>query len=126
MKRSFAKRAFGLLLTCLLVTALPRAAAAATETFAYDPLHTQVFFTVDHMGFTTVRGRVNTFNGTFTLDQGQRVELYRQADRVLTEEAVVLPLFYGHIYELRQPWVRKPTGSSIYSPQWRDITLLPH
>jgi ABC-type oligopeptide transport system substrate-binding subunit/DNA-binding SARP family transcriptional activator len=64
--------------------------------------------------------------GRRTLDQGQRVELYRQADGVLTEEAVVLPLFYGHIYELRKPWVHKPSGSSIYSPQWRDISLLPH
>ncbi len=64
--------------------------------------------------------------GQHTLDQGRRVDLYRQADRVLLEEAVVLPLFYGRIYELRQPWVHKLTGSSIYSPQWKDITLMPH
>jgi ABC-type oligopeptide transport system substrate-binding subunit/DNA-binding SARP family transcriptional activator/tetratricopeptide (TPR) repeat protein len=64
--------------------------------------------------------------GRRTIDQVQRVDLYRQADRVLTEEAVVLPLFYGHIYELRQPWIHKPSGSSIYSPQWKDITLMPH
>jgi ABC-type oligopeptide transport system substrate-binding subunit/DNA-binding SARP family transcriptional activator/predicted ATPase len=64
--------------------------------------------------------------GRHTLDQGRRVDLYRQADRILTEEAVILPLFYGHIYELRQPWVHKLTGSSIYSPQWKDITLMPH
>lgn len=64
--------------------------------------------------------------GRHTLDQGQRMDLYRRADRILTEEAVVLPLFYGHIYELRQPWVCKPTGSSIYSAQWKDITLMPH
>ncbi len=42
---------------------------ASPETFAYDPLHTQVFFTINHMGFTTVRGRFNTFRGTFTLDE---------------------------------------------------------
>jgi ABC-type oligopeptide transport system substrate-binding subunit len=54
------------------------------------------------------------------------VELYRQADRVLTEEAVVLPLYYGHIYQLIQPWVHKPSGSSMYSPQWKDIILMPH
>jgi oligopeptide transport system substrate-binding protein len=64
--------------------------------------------------------------GRHTLDQGRRVDLYRQADHILTEEAVILPLFYGHIYELRQPWVHKLTGSSIYSPQWKDITLMPH
>jgi oligopeptide transport system substrate-binding protein len=64
--------------------------------------------------------------GRHTLDQGQRVNLYRQADRILMEEAVILPLFYGHIYELRQPWVFKPSGSSIYNPQWKDIILMPH
>jgi ABC-type transport system substrate-binding protein len=64
--------------------------------------------------------------GRRTLDQVRRVELYRQADRVLTEEACVLPLFYGHIYQLIQPWVHEPTGSSMYSSQWKDITLMPH
>jgi len=64
--------------------------------------------------------------GRRTLDHGQRMNLYRQADRILIEEAVILPLFYGHIYELRQPWVQRPTGSSIYSPKWEDVTLLPH
>lgn len=65
-------------------------------------------------------------DGRRTLDQEQRLDLYRQADRILMEEAVVLPLFYGHIFELRQPWVHKPAGSSIYSPQWKDIILTPH
>jgi ABC-type oligopeptide transport system substrate-binding subunit/DNA-binding SARP family transcriptional activator len=64
--------------------------------------------------------------GRRALDQGRRVELYRQADKVLTEEAVVLPLFYGHVYQLIQPWVHKSTGSSMYSSQWKDIILMPH
>jgi oligopeptide transport system substrate-binding protein len=64
--------------------------------------------------------------GRHTFDQVQRMDLYRQADRILMQEAAVLPLFYGHIYELRQPWVHRLTGSSIYSPQWKDITLMPH
>lgn len=64
--------------------------------------------------------------GRHTLDQSQRVELYHQADRVITEDAGVLPLFYGHVYQLIQPWVRKPTGSSMYSSQWKDVILMPH
>jgi ABC-type oligopeptide transport system substrate-binding subunit/DNA-binding SARP family transcriptional activator len=64
--------------------------------------------------------------GHHILNQSQRVDLYQQADRILMEEAVVMPLFYGHIYELRQPWVHRLTGSSIYNPQWKDIILLPH
>ena len=61
-----------------------------------------------------------------TIDQGKRVALYRQADRILTEEAVVLPLFYGHFYELRQPWVQKPVGATMDSPHWKDTILMPH
>ncbi|OGO14008.1 MAG: hypothetical protein A2Y53_04565 [Chloroflexi bacterium RBG_16_47_49] len=57
-------------------------------------------------------------------DHSQRIELYRQADRILVEEAIVLPLFYGCIYELRQPWVQKSAESLIYGSQWKDITLL--
>jgi len=64
--------------------------------------------------------------GRRTLDQEQRMELYRNADRILMQEAVVLPLFYGHICELTHPWVHQPAGSSIYSSQWKDITLMPH
>jgi len=64
--------------------------------------------------------------GQRTLDQEQRMELYRNADRILMQEAVVLPLFYGHICELRHPWVHQPAGSSIYSSQWKDVTLMPH
>lgn len=64
--------------------------------------------------------------GRRTLDQNRRMDLYRQADRILIEEAVIQPLFYGNIFELRQPWVRRLSGSSIYSSQWKNITLMPH
>jgi oligopeptide transport system substrate-binding protein len=64
--------------------------------------------------------------GRHTLEQDKRLDLYRKADHILIEEAVVQPLFYGHICELRQPWVHKLAGSSIYSIQWKDITLIPH
>lgn len=64
--------------------------------------------------------------GKRIIDQERRLELYRKADRMLMDEAIILPLFYGHIYGLRQPWLRKPSGVSIYNPQWKDIILLPH
>jgi oligopeptide transport system substrate-binding protein len=60
------------------------------------------------------------------LDQGRRLELYRQADRILIEEAVIAPLYYGQHYHLRKPWVRKHTGSLVYPPFWKDITLDSH
>ncbi|MHB8132708.1 MAG: ABC transporter substrate-binding protein [Anaerolineaceae bacterium] len=64
--------------------------------------------------------------GRGTVDQSKRVNLYRKADRILIEESVTLPLFYGHIFEVRQPWVQGLGNLSAYNPQWRDITLLTH
>lgn len=86
----------------------------------------QTNYLIDQSGWQNPTFDALVEAGRHTLDQGQRMDLYRQADRVLIEEAVVQPLFYGHIYELRQPWVHRLTGSSIYSPQWKDITLMPH
>jgi oligopeptide transport system substrate-binding protein len=64
--------------------------------------------------------------GRRTIEQSKRVDLYRKADRILIEESVVLPLFYGHIFEVRQPWVHQPGRSLVYNSQWKDTTLLPH
>lgn len=45
------------------------APAAAGEAYTYDLLHTQVLFSVNHMGFTDSYGRFNKFDGGFTLDE---------------------------------------------------------
>lgn len=63
--------------------------------------------------------------GRHSLDQASRLELYRQADLLLTQEAIVAPLFYGQVYELRKPWVRKHRSSSNYTSVWKDIILDP-
>lgn len=44
-----------------------------------------------------------------TMDQGERIELYQRADRILVaEEAVVMPLGYSQGRDLMKPWVRMP------------------
>jgi len=86
----------------------------------------QTNYLIDRCGWQNQKFERLIEEGRRTIDQVKRVNLYCQADRILTQEAVVLPLFYGHIYELRQPWVHKPAGSSIYTPQWKDINLMPH
>ncbi|MCE9507737.1 MAG: YceI family protein [Alphaproteobacteria bacterium] len=45
------------------------AAQAAPEKYTYDPLHTQILFSVNHMGFTMSYGRFNKFDGAFLLDE---------------------------------------------------------
>ena len=49
--------------------------------------------------------------------QGERLELYRQADRMIVEEAVVMPLAYGRRNVLVKPWVARyplsPVGAAF-------------
>jgi ABC-type oligopeptide transport system substrate-binding subunit/DNA-binding SARP family transcriptional activator len=59
-------------------------------------------------------------------NQDKRIELYRQADRILIEEAVILPLSYPQIIILLKPWVKRfpvtPQGSSF----WKNVIIEPH
>src|SRR3954466_10637820 len=70
MKKSISpvtKKITSLAFTLGLFTAAQ--AQAAPETYAYDPLHTQVLFSINHMGYTNVHGRFDKFSGGFTLDE---------------------------------------------------------
>jgi polyisoprenoid-binding protein YceI len=57
----------------LIAAALALFAAAPAEAapvkYTYDKLHSQILFSVDHMGFTRSHGRFNKFDGTFMLDE---------------------------------------------------------
>ena len=57
--------------------------------------------------------------------QEQRMALYQQADRILVEEAPIVPLAYvrGHI--LVKPWVRYVPPRLFIWP-WKDFTIDPH
>jgi oligopeptide transport system substrate-binding protein len=54
------------------------------------------------------------------MDQGRRMDLYRQADRILVEEAVIAPLYYPRHHFLVKPWVRTPARG------WKDVIIEPH
>jgi ABC-type oligopeptide transport system substrate-binding subunit/DNA-binding SARP family transcriptional activator len=60
-------------------------------------------------------------------DQGARMQLYRQAERILVEEAAIIPLYYGRQHLLVKPWVSKflPT-SAAGRPRWKDVVIEPH
>ena len=40
-----------------------------------------------------------------TMDQEKRMDLYEQADKLLIEKAVVIPLTYEQLHLLVKPWV---------------------
>lgn len=63
MKKTLA----ALTLAALMGAAVP--ALAAADKYAFDPAHTQIFFSADHLGFSRSTGRFNKFTGGFTFDE---------------------------------------------------------
>jgi len=59
-------------------------------------------------------------------DQGKRMRLYGQADRILVEEAAIVPLTYERLHLLVKPWVRRYPTSPIKYWFWRDVIIEPH
>jgi len=52
----------------LIVAALLAAPACAADNYTVDPNHTWPVFEVNHLGFSTQRGRFNSSSGKITLD----------------------------------------------------------
>jgi ABC-type oligopeptide transport system substrate-binding subunit len=61
-----------------------------------------------------------------TTDQAERLRLYQQADRLLVEDAAIIPMAYGRNHLVVKPWVRKFSASAINWPSWKDIVIEPH
>jgi polyisoprenoid-binding protein YceI len=56
----------------VLALTVASAAAAAEETYAIDPVHSQPIFEVRHMGFSTQRGSFGKATGKVTLDRAAK------------------------------------------------------
>jgi oligopeptide transport system substrate-binding protein len=54
------------------------------------------------------------------------MKLYTQADRILIEDAVLLPAFYGRDHLLVKPWVSRYPISVMGKLFWEDVVLEPH
>jgi oligopeptide transport system substrate-binding protein len=62
-----------------------------------------------------------------TTDQAARVKIYQQADRILMQQAVIVPLFYNKRYILMKPWVKNFHSTAIKHPgYWKDVILESH
>jgi oligopeptide transport system substrate-binding protein len=59
-------------------------------------------------------------------DQEERMRMYQQADRILVEEAPILPLLYVRFHLLVKPWMRKYPTSAIKAWFWKDVIIEPH
>jgi ABC-type oligopeptide transport system substrate-binding subunit len=61
-----------------------------------------------------------------TTDQGERMEWLRQADRLLIQQAAIVPLSYGGSYWLIKPWVTHfPVAATGYRVL-KDVVIEPH
>jgi len=57
-------------------------------------------------------------------DQQERMQLYRQADQILIQEAAVIPLVYVREHRLRKPWLTVPyRNRDVHT---KDIIIWPH
>jgi oligopeptide transport system substrate-binding protein len=61
-------------------------------------------------------------------DPERRMALYRQADRMLVEEAVLVPVEYGQVYGfLLKPWVKRfPTAPPYRAWMLQDVVVARH
>ena len=58
-------------------------------------------------------------------DHERRMALYQQADRILVEEAPIVPIAYMRLHLLVKPWVRF-TPLPLFIWPWKDFTIKPH
>jgi ABC-type oligopeptide transport system substrate-binding subunit len=59
-------------------------------------------------------------------DQVERMRLYGQADRLLVEDAALMPLAYGRTHLLVKPWVKTLPASATGRWYWKDVIIEPH
>ena len=56
----------------------------------------------------------------------ERMDSYQRADRILVEEAAIVPLNYVRENWLIKPWIRNYFSSNIFSPLFQHVIIEPH
>lgn len=60
-------------------------------------------------------------------NQEQRLQLYREAEQILAQEAPLFPLAYSPMHLLIKPWVKRyPTAAVKYPGFWKDVIIEAH
>ncbi|MBS3783229.1 MAG: AAA family ATPase [Anaerolineae bacterium] len=61
-----------------------------------------------------------------SIDQERRLALYRRADRILMEDAPIVPLSYGRMHWLAKPWVTRYPLSPVRRLFAEDVIIESH
>lgn len=76
-------------LAALTLAFLPLSVGAATDSYTFDPLHTSVSFSIDHLGLSLIHGRFSKYSGRFSIDRAAKagsVELVVETASVDTND----------------------------------------
>ena len=61
-----------------------------------------------------------------SLDQGERIKLYGEAERILAEEAPIVPIFHTSVRLLVKPWVTRFPTTGLREWFFKDVIINPH
>jgi len=61
-----------------------------------------------------------------TIDHESRMRMYRQADRILIEEAAIIPMSYSNVPVLIKPWLKLSQPSLGVLNRWQNLIIEPH
>jgi ABC-type oligopeptide transport system substrate-binding subunit len=59
-------------------------------------------------------------------DQVERLQLYRQVDRMVVGEALVMPWAYSNAHFLVKPWVKRCPLSNVAPPFFKEVVIEAH
>ena len=60
------------------------------------------------------------------MDEDERLRIYQQADQLLMDNAVVLPIYYDRDYRLLQPYVRNLHQNPMEYRNFREVYFDPN
>lgn len=60
------------------------------------------------------------------MDHSERIRMYRQADRILIEQAALMPTYYVQANTLPKPWIKGFNISPMMDVRCQDIIIEPH
>jgi ABC-type oligopeptide transport system substrate-binding subunit len=59
-------------------------------------------------------------------DLAERIKIYRAAERILIQEAVIVPLSYGRQHLLVKPWIKRYPITPLKATYWKDVIIEAH
>jgi oligopeptide transport system substrate-binding protein len=61
-----------------------------------------------------------------SLDQGERIKLYQESERILAAEAPIMPIFHRSTRLLVKPWVTRFPKTGLRDWFFKDVIIMAH